>query len=221
MKFLRYYSPFRIWLVFHFLLTLFLVIKRREKLLFLKPLSPKGLHDTIVLLGASFIKLAQVLATRADFFTPEYLDALKSLHDELPPMSEYEFNLVYNRAFGDRKIFKSFDNEPIAAASIGQVHVAYLKDNTKVAVKLRREGIYQRVKADIRILSFFNKLFQLIKYCSIIRVIFRLVNSPRVVWMGYPKLRSIEESSGKSSFPSSIAILWHFIMRSYLNPWGV
>ncbi len=160
MKFLKYYSPFRIWLVFHFLLTLFLVIKKKRSFLFIKPLSPKSLHDTIVSLGASFIKLAQVLATRADFFTSEYLNALKALHDELPPMSKEEFELVYNRSFMDQNIFKSFDKEPIAAASIGEVHVAYLFDGTKVAVKLRREDIFDRVSADIKILSFFNRLFQ-------------------------------------------------------------
>ncbi len=160
MKFLIYYSPFRVWLVFHFLLTLFLVIKKRERFLFFRPLSPKALHNTIVSLGASFIKLAQVLATRADFFTPQYLSALKSLHDELPPMSKGEFEIVYDRAFAKEDFFKSFDKEPIAAASIGQVHEAYLYDGKKVAVKLRRNDILKRVSADIRILSFFNKLFQ-------------------------------------------------------------
>jgi len=118
-------------------LTVYLVIKKRESFLGIKPLSPTKLKSAIILLGASFIKLAQVLATRADFFSADYLEELKELHDQLPAMSEDEFTIVYNRAFRVDD-FKSFDKTPIASASIGQVHVAYMLDGTKVAVKLRR-----------------------------------------------------------------------------------
>jgi len=110
-------------------------------------------------LGASFIKLAQVLATRNDFFPPEYLEKLKSLHDELPPMDDKVMRKVFERAF-ETDPFMRFEDAPIASASIGQVHEAWLDEETKVAVKLRREGIDKQVKADIRILSFFNSLFR-------------------------------------------------------------
>ena len=136
-----------------------MLIKKRSRFLWLKPLSPKGLKDSIIALGASFVKLAQVLATRSDFFSQDYLDELRELHDSLPPMEKGDFDNVYNRAFGSVSNFKSFDKNPIASASIGQVHVAYLSDGTKVAVKLRREGIREQVLADIRIISFFNGLF--------------------------------------------------------------
>ncbi|OQX73773.1 MAG: ABC transporter [Campylobacteraceae bacterium 4484_4] len=159
-RLLHLYSPVRIWLVFRFLLTLFLVIKRRERFLLIPPLSPVALREAIVRLGASFIKLAQVLATRADFFTPAYLAELKSLHDELPPMRAHEFDRIYRKAFGNKEIFRRFESDPIAAASIGQVHIAWLQDGTKVAVKLRRFEILERVRADITILNFFNSLFK-------------------------------------------------------------
>jgi len=74
-------------------------------------------------------------------------------------MNQKDFDIVYNKAFQEN-YFNSFEKEPIASASIGQVHVAYLKDNTKVAVKLRRFGIKTQVIADIRIISFFNNLFK-------------------------------------------------------------
>ncbi|MDD2356345.1 MAG: AarF/UbiB family protein [Thiovulaceae bacterium] len=135
------------------------MIKKRESFLGIKPLSPSKLKTAIILLGASFIKLAQVLATRADFFTPEYLEELKELHDQLPAMSEREFETVYHRAF-ETDDFKSFEKTPIASASIGQVHAAYLQDGTKVAVKLRRLIIADQVKADIKIINFFNILFR-------------------------------------------------------------
>lgn len=114
----------------------------------------------MITLGASFIKLAQVLATRSDFFPKEYLYELKELHDQLPAMDEKAFKKVYAQSFGKDTFFKSFEPIALASASIGQVHLAYLHDGTKVAVKLRRDGIEAQVKADIRIISFFNGVFQ-------------------------------------------------------------
>ncbi len=118
------------------------------------------MRDEIVALGASFVKLAQVLATRADFFTPEYLAVLKTLHDELPPMEEGDFTIVYDRAFGRSEPFERFVPQPIASASIGQVHIAWLHDGTKVAVKLRRLGIEGQVRRDIAILKALHTLFK-------------------------------------------------------------
>lgn len=125
----------------------------------MRPLGPRKLKDAIVTLGASFIKLAQVLATRADFFDPPYLEELKELHDQLPAMSSEEFAVVYNRAFG-ADAFASFEKEPLASASIGQVHVAYLHSGEKVAVKLRRLCIAAQVRADITIIELFNSVFR-------------------------------------------------------------
>lgn len=154
-----YYSPVRIWRVFRFLLTLFLIIKDKKRVLIFTPLSPLDLRLVITKLGASFVKLAQVLATRSDFFSSDYLEELKSLHDELEPMSVEASGRVMAKA-GLVGAFDSFALAPIAAASIGQVHIAYLKDGQKVAVKLRREGIKEKIAADMFILSRINALFR-------------------------------------------------------------
>lgn len=159
MQTFKLYSPLRIWYVFKVLLTLYLLIRKRERFLVFSPLSASGLVTTITLLGASFIKLAQVLATRNDFFPPEYLSKLKTLHDELPVMDERSMQSVFDKAFAENPFIR-FEKEPIASASIGQVHEAWLDEETKVAVKLRREGIETQVKADIRILNAFNVLFR-------------------------------------------------------------
>jgi len=111
-------------------------------------------------LGASFIKLAQVLATRADFFTDDYLMYLRQLHDEIPAMSKHDFDIVYKRAFADKVCFSEFNEIPLASASIGQVHRAVLKDGREVAVKLRRYDIQNIILADIKILNVFNKFFR-------------------------------------------------------------
>ena len=156
---MKYYSPIRIYKIFILLLSFFLLIKKKESLLFFNPLKPKELKRLITTLGASFIKLAQVLATRADFFDKEYLDELKSLHDELPPMKQSEFEAIFNRSV-DATIFSKFEKEPIASASIGQVHIGYLKDGTKVAVKLKRFNIKAQVVSDIKVLNSLNRLFR-------------------------------------------------------------
>lgn len=154
------YSPVRIYRVFMVLLTVFLLIKDKKNFLFFKPLNPLELKKYIYGLGASFIKLAQVLATRADFFSQEYLEELKELHDDIPRMKKQDLKEVYEKAFSDNDFFEVFEDTPIASASIGQVHRAFLKDGTEVAVKLRRLNIEKVVNADIRILNFFNKLFK-------------------------------------------------------------
>lgn len=154
-----FYSPYRLWSVFRLLLSFYLLIKKRSRFFGITPLSPKKLAFTITDLGASFIKLAQVLATRNDLFDSHYLGALKTLHDDLPPMSQKEYLGVMHRAFPVFPFIR-FNPIPIASASIGQVHEAWIDEKTKVAVKLRREGIEKRVRADIRIVSFFNKIFR-------------------------------------------------------------
>ena len=111
------------------------------------------------MLGASFIKLAQVLATRSDFFDKEYLDELKELHDQLPAMGMQEFHEVFSKTF-DENSFATFDETPIACASIGQVHVAFTHSGEKLAVKLRRASIEDQVKADIKIINAFNRIFR-------------------------------------------------------------
>jgi len=88
---LQLYHPARIHKVFRVLLTIFLLIRKRAGWLGIGPLSPETLVVAIEQLGASFIKLAQVLATRADFFDSSYLEALRQLHDQLPPMPRQDF----------------------------------------------------------------------------------------------------------------------------------
>jgi predicted unusual protein kinase regulating ubiquinone biosynthesis (AarF/ABC1/UbiB family) len=104
-------------------MTVYLVIKKKESFLGIKPLSPIDLKTNVITLGASFIKLAQVLATRADFFDEKYLCELKELHDDIPSMTVRDFEGVFNQAF-PKNPFKSFEKEAIASASIGQGQLA-------------------------------------------------------------------------------------------------
>ncbi|MEA3385427.1 MAG: AarF/ABC1/UbiB kinase family protein [Thermodesulfobacteriota bacterium] len=142
------------------MLTVFVIVRKKEHFFYIRPLDPVAFKQTILDLGVSFIKLAQVLATRADFFTEEYLRELKTIHDEVEPMDRADFEVMYNRAFGSVRPFRHFVHSPIASASIGQVHKAVLDDGTKVAVKIRRLNIEKAVLDDIRIIGIFLKIFQ-------------------------------------------------------------
>jgi len=147
-------------MAFRFIHAVFVTFRKKERFLFMRPLSPGALKRVILDLGVSFIKLAQVLATRADFFTEEYLEELRAIHDEVEPMDEADFCAAYAAAFKDGGPFEHFEKTPLASASIGQVHAARLPGGKLVAVKLRRHGITKRVKADIRILHAFLRVFK-------------------------------------------------------------
>lgn len=157
---LEHYSPRRLLKTFRFLLTVFLIFRQKKSLLGIHPLTPGDLKAVILELGVSFIKLAQVLATRADFFNEDYLKQLRSIHDEVAPMPENDLNSMLSRAYSREFPFASFDRHPLASASIGQVHQAELKDGKMVAVKIRRMGIEKKIRIDIGLLSFFLKVFQ-------------------------------------------------------------
>lgn len=147
------FGPLRLWKALRFLLTVFLLVKRRESFLGFPPLAPDELRRCVLKLGVSFIKLAQVLATRQDFFGPEYVAALRTIHDEVAPMPPAEFAAAMALAFPEGRPFAAFDDAPLASASIGQVHRAVLDDGAMVAVKLRRLRIEELVAADLRILN--------------------------------------------------------------------
>ena len=158
---LYYCRPQRSYAVFRFLVTVFLLFRRRQRLLLWKPLPAEALVANIRSLGASFLKLAQVLATRADFFDQEYLQSLRQLHDKMPAMGERQRRRAVKRAFNDPDIFTQFDDQPIASASIGQVHKAWLRHSGElVAVKLLRENIQFKVRVDIFLLNVFLRLFR-------------------------------------------------------------
>ena len=102
-------------------------------------------------LGPTFIKVGQLLSTRADLLPPEYLAALSRLQDNVEPFPTSEAERIVSEELGARisKAFSSFDPQPLAAASLGQVHRAVLRDGREVAVKVQRPGIREQVIDDL------------------------------------------------------------------------
>src|ERR1051325_1978753 len=106
-------------------------------------------------LGPTFIKLGQLLSTRADLLPPPYLDALARLQDQIEPFSYEEVDRIVSTELGVRisKAFGEFDREPLAAASLAQVHRARMRDGRAVVVKVQRPNIREQIVDDLESLS--------------------------------------------------------------------
>jgi ubiquinone biosynthesis protein len=109
------------------------------------------LPDDLETLGPTYIKLGQFLSTRADFFPPEYLNALSRLQDKVAPIAEGQVEKIVASELGTRisKAFDQFDIKPMASASIGQVHFARLRGGRAVAVKVQRPDIREQIFDDL------------------------------------------------------------------------
>jgi ubiquinone biosynthesis protein len=106
-------------------------------------------------LGPTFIKLGQLLSLRPDLLPPEYAAELAKLQDEAMPLPfaqiKGKVEAQLGRALGE--LFQEFGEEPLAAASLAQVHRALLRDGTEVVVKVQRPGIWETIRADLIILE--------------------------------------------------------------------
>ena len=113
-------------------------------------------------LGPTFIKLAQILASRADLFPGIYLDELRKLHDAVPPAPWRKIVRHFRHAFGaePEDLFEDFHREPIASASLGQVHEARY-NGQRVAVKILKPGIRDLVDMDLRVMALLLSLASL------------------------------------------------------------
>jgi len=128
-------------------------IKSAEEMARLRP--PERIRRVMEELGPTFVKLGQVLATRVDLFSQEWLTEFARLQDEAPSVawSDIEAQLTEDLGCPPEEAFSEIDRMPLAAASLGQVHRARLDDGTKVVLKVRRPGIRPIIEADLRLLA--------------------------------------------------------------------
>ena len=105
-------------------------------------------------LGPIFVKFGQALSTRRDLLPADVADELAKLQDRVPPFPGAEARLIVERAYGRPvgEAFESFDEEPLAAASIAQVHAAVLKDGRQVVVKVLRPGVRADIERDLEVM---------------------------------------------------------------------
>lgn len=106
-------------------------------------------------LGTTFIKLGQIMSTREDLLPPAFIIELSKLQDRVPPVPTVGIRQVIEDSFGRpvESLFRSFEDEPLAAASIGQVHAAVLHNGDNVVVKVQKPGVAAQINEDLAILQ--------------------------------------------------------------------
>ncbi len=114
-----------------------------------------GLASALEELGPCFIKLGQLMSTRPDLLPANYIEALSRLQNTVTPVPSDKVTAIVESELGAplAELFASFDCEPLATASMAQVHRAFLPDGSEVAVKVQRPGVRQRIEIDIEILN--------------------------------------------------------------------
>ncbi|SFP43193.1 ABC1 kinase family protein [Salibacterium halotolerans] len=160
-------------------------------------------------LGPTFIKLGQMISTREDIFPPSIIEELQKLQDEVPPFPFEQARKIIEHDLGHQleDVFASFSDEPIAAASIGQVYKAELHDGTDAAVKVSRPHIKETIEKDIDILRDLAKLFaqrfQWARYYQLQDVIEEYIDAIRDEVDYYVEARNTEKMrTNMENFPA-------------------
>jgi ubiquinone biosynthesis protein len=128
---------------------------RDEELLFVSGFpSPRRLRLVLEELGPSFIKLGQLMSTRADLFPSEYIEEFEKLQDQVPPVPYEDIQGVIERELKHPvdTLFAEFDRVSLAAASVAQVHRVRLVGGEDAAIKVIRPGIHKKIRKDIRLM---------------------------------------------------------------------
>jgi ubiquinone biosynthesis protein len=119
------------------------------------PARAARLREALETLGPIFVKFGQMLSTRRDLLPADIADELARLQDKVPPFPSDLAVAEIESSLGKRldQIFSKFEQQPIASASVAQVHIASLRDGTEVAVKVLRPGVEQAIAKDVLLLE--------------------------------------------------------------------
>lgn len=130
---------------------------------------PRRVRNAFVALGPTYVKLGQLIASSPGLFPPEWAEEFGVLRDQVPPFPGVEARKIIRDelAMPISRCFRDFDDEPIAAASIGQVHAAVLKDGTQVVVKVQRPNLDRQVNDDVRAMKLLAAVLERIPYTAI------------------------------------------------------
>lgn len=119
-----------------------------------KSTTAESLTQALEELGPIFIKFGQALSTRKDLLPPEFTQALSRLQDNVQPFSPKKAKTIISKAFGKnpKDVFKTFEEQPLASASMAQVHCATLENDKEVVVKILRPNIKQKIERDLNVM---------------------------------------------------------------------
>jgi len=117
----------------------------------------RNCKEGLIALGPTFVKLGQLLSTRVDVMPKAFIDELSTLQDEVPPFPLSDVKRIVAAELGE-DAFADFDETPLAAASLGQVHPATTKEGERVAVKVQRPGLEDLFRVDLKNLQVLSEL---------------------------------------------------------------
>ena len=122
------------------------------------------LRRALETLGPIFVKFGQVLSTRRDLMPPDIADELAKLQDQVPPFPAAQVMAILERVYGKPvdQVFDEFEREPVASASVAQVHLAKLRDGSEIAIKVLRPGIAGVIANDLALLDAGASLIELL-----------------------------------------------------------
>lgn len=127
-----------------------------------KGIDPVKLRLILEALGPTYVKIGQIMSTRADIFSKRYTDELVKLREKVNPLSFSVIEEQLNQTYGNyQEVFEKVETESLGSASIAQVHAAYLKNGQKVVLKIKRPGIYEQMADDVRLLKKAVKLLNI------------------------------------------------------------
>src|SRR6266702_4453021 len=124
--------------------------------------SARRFRETLAELGPTFIKLGQILSARPDILPPDFIAELSQLQDSAPPMSLEAVLRLIEQGLGRpaAESFAHIDPEPLASASIAQVHRARVSDGESVVVKVQRPGIEEQIRSDTDLLFYLARFLE-------------------------------------------------------------
>ena len=174
---------------------------RQERLKRLHAANARLLRERMIEMRGVLIKIGQFLSSRVDILPEEYTDELSKLQDQVPPAPFRDIAKRITEELGPMdEVFSSFDEVPIASASLGQVHKACLRDGDCIVVKVQYPGIEKVIAADIRTLKFVIR---------ILRVLYRQINLDviysefsRII---YEELNYLQEGKNAETFARNFA----------------
>lgn len=187
--------------------------------------SPQRLRLVLEELGPSFIKLGQLLSTRADILPAEYVEEFRKLQDQVPPVPFAEVKRVIENDLKRplAKIFKEIEPASVAAASVAQVHIARLFSGDKVAVKVIRPNIGAKIRHDIGLMYFFarklEKAFQAARALGAVNIVGEFERTVFQELDMYIEAGSMEKFSARFRDVDEIHIpkvYWEYTARSVL-----
>src|SRR5436853_181302 len=124
--------------------------------------SARRFRETLAELGPTFIKLGQILSARPDILPPDFIAELSSLQDRAAPIEIDEVLRLVEEGLRRpwRELFAEIESEPLASASIAQVHRARLRDGERVVVKVQRPHIEEQIRSDTDLLSYLARFLE-------------------------------------------------------------